>query len=356
MSATGKPRPAAASSAASPAASAASPAAAGGASPTGAAGSAGAGRTGTAGETGIAGGTGIAGTGRTSDAATAPVGAVTVRRARRRHVGPALVIGALLVGLIVAATLVSFWWTPYDPTLIDSRVPRLLAPSAEHWFGTDALGRDVFARILAGSRVTLAVGLVAVSVAAAVGIPLGLLAAMSPRRWIDELIMRIGDVLLAFPALLLAIMFAAVFTRSTVLAMLAIGIAGIPAFARVARSGALQVMAQDYVLAARVAGRAPLAIALRHVLPNIASIVIVQASVSFALAVLAEAGLSYLGLGTPPPTPSWGLMLFEGQGFLAQHPLLVVFPGAAIALAVLGFNLLGDGLRDLLDPQLEAMR
>lgn len=278
------------------------------------------------------------------------------RRPRRRHVSAALVVGTALVGLVVLATLVSFAWTPYDPTLVDATVPRLLGPSAQHWFGTDALGRDVFSRILVGSRTTLLVGLVAVGVAALVGVPLGLLAAMSPRRWVDELVMRVGDVMLAFPALLLAIMFAAVFTRSTWLAMLAIGIAGIPAFARVARSGALQVMASDYVLAARVAGRTPIAIAVRHVLPNIASIAIVQGSVSFALAVLAEAGLSYLGLGTPPPTPSWGLMLYEGQDFLAQHPLLVVFPGGAIALAVLGFNLLGDGLRDLLDPRMEAVR
>ncbi|QQS00358.1 MAG: ABC transporter permease [Austwickia sp.] len=282
--------------------------------------------------------------------------AATVRRTRRRHVGPALVVGAVLVGIIVAGTLLSFVWTPYDPTLIDAKVPRLLGPSAQHWFGTDSLGRDVFSRILVGSRTTLIVGLVAVGVAAAVGVPLGLLAAMSPRRWVDELVMRVFDVMLAFPALLLAIMFAAVFTRSAALAMLAIGIAGIPSFARVARSGALQVMAQDYVLAARVAGRSGLSIAVRHVLPNIASIAIVQSSVSFALAVLAEAGLSYLGLGTPPPTPSWGLMLFEGQDFLAQHPLLVLFPGGAIATAVLGFNLLGDGLRDLLDPRMEAVR
>ncbi len=274
------------------------------------------------------------------------------RRGRRR-LGGSLLLGGTLVGLVVAMALISFVWTPYDPLRIDD-TPRLLPPSAEHWLGTDALGRDVFSRILHGSRTTLFVGLVAVGVAALIGVPVGLVAAMSPRRWLDELLMRVADVMLAFPALLLAIMLSAVFGASTLMAMLAIGLASVPQFARVARSGAWQVMGRDYVLAARIAGRRPPAIAVRHVLPNIASLVIVQSSVSFAIAVLAEAGLSYLGLGTPPPTPSWGRMLQESQQFLAGEPLLVIVPGAAIAVAVLGFNLLGDGLRDLLDPRLES--
>ncbi|GAB77315.1 peptide/nickel transport system permease protein [Austwickia chelonae] len=267
----------------------------------------------------------------------------------------ALVAGVFLVGALLATTALSFLWTPYDPVLIDD-TPRLLPPSGEHFFGTDAFGRDVFSRILHGSRTTLFVGVVAVAVAAGVGVPLGLSAAMSSRRWLDELVMRTSDVLLAFPALLLAIMSTAVFGASTGMAMVAIGIANIPAFARVARAGALAVMASDYVSAARVAGRSSLAVARQHVLPNIASLLIVQVSVSFAMAVLAEAALSYLGLGTPPPTPSWGRMLQESQDFLSTEPLLAFFPGTAIAVAVLGFNLLGDGLRDLLDPRLEGRR
>ena len=249
---------------------------------------------------------------------------------------------------------VSYVWTPYDPTFVDAS-SRLLSPSWSHPFGTDKFGRDVFSQILMGSRTTLFVGFVAVGVAAAVGVPLGIVSAMAP-RYVDEPLMRGSDLLLAFPALLLAIMFSAVYGASTLTAMVAIGIASIPSFARVIRSGALQVMRQEYVLAARVAGRGPVAVGVRHVLPNVASLVIVQASVSFAIAVLAEAALSYLGLGTPPPTPSWGRMLQESQELLFVAPRLSVFPGAAIALAVLGFNLLGDGLRDVLDPRLEDQR
>ncbi len=164
------------------------------------------------------------------------------------------------------------------------------------------------------------------------------------------------DLLLAFPALLLAIMFSAVYGGSTLVAMIAIGIATIPIFARIVRSGALQVLSSEYILAARAAGRSPWAIGLRHVLPNVSSLVIVQASVAFAIAVLAEAALSFLGYGTPPPIPSWGRMLQESQELLYSAPRLAFIPGAAIALAVLGFNLLGDGLRDRYDPRLEDRR
>ena len=267
---------------------------------------------------------------------------------------PGFVVGAVIVGAVVLMASVSFVWTPYDPTFVDAS-SRLLSPSWSHPFGTDKFGRDVFSQILMGSRTTLFVGFVAVGVAAAVGVPLGIVSAMAP-RYVDEPLMRGSDLLLAFPALLLAIMFSAVYGASTLTAMVAIGIASIPSFARVIRSGALQVMRQEYVLAARVAGRGPVAVGVRHVLPNVASLVIVQASVSFAIAVLAEAALSYLGLGTPPPTPSWGRMLQESQELLFVAPRLSVFPGAAIALAVLGFNLLGDGLRDVLDPRLEDQR
>ncbi|MGP3976536.1 ABC transporter permease [Streptomyces sp. 8N114] len=275
-------------------------------------------------------------------------------RRRRRPVTGSLLVGGLIVTVVLGMALLSFVWTPHDPTLVNSSV-RLQKPSLEYWFGTDKFGRDVFSQILMGSRTTLFVGFVAVGVAAVVGVPLGIVAGMAP-RWFGELLMRGNDLLLAFPALLLTIMFAAVYGGSTLVAMIAIGIASIPHFARLIRSGTLQVMRTEYVIAARAAGRGPFSIGLRHVLPNVSSLVIVQASVGFAIAVLAEAALSFLGFGTPPPTPSWGRMLQESQEMLSSAPRLAVFPGIAIAVAVLGFNLLGDGLRDRFDPKLEDRR
>lgn len=275
-------------------------------------------------------------------------------RRRGPRLNPSLVVGGVIVMCVVLMALVSFAWTPYDPTRVDA-TQRLLDSSAKHWFGTDKFGRDVLSQILMGSRTTLFVGLVAVGVAAVIGVPLGILAAMTPRR-LGELLMRGNDLLLAFPALLLAIMFGAVYHASTLTAMIAIGIASVPNFARVIRSGALQVMGTEYVLAARSAGRRPFSIGVRHVLPNVSSLITVQTSVSFAIAVLAEAALSFLGLGTPPPTPSWGRMLLESQEMLYSAPRLAIFPGLAIAVAVLGFNLLGDGLRDRFDPKLEDRR
>ncbi|WP_370945905.1 ABC transporter permease [Amycolatopsis sp. cg5] len=263
-----------------------------------------------------------------------------------------LTIGSVLVGVVLLAALVSFAWTPYDPTKIDA-AHRLLGPSAEHLFGTDRFGRDVFSQLMVGARTTLYVGVVAVGIAALIGTPLGVLAGLAP-RWLGEFVMRVNDLVLAFPALLLAIMFGAVFGADTLTAMIAIGIATIPSFARIARSGSLQVMSTEYVLAARSAGRSRTNIATRHVLPNIGGLLIVQSSVSFAIAVLAEAALSFLGFGTRPPTPSWGRMLQESQDLLTAHPRLALVPGIAIAVAVLGFNLLGDGLRDRLDPRLAA--
>jgi peptide/nickel transport system permease protein len=272
----------------------------------------------------------------------------------RRRMTPTLVIGAAIVCLIIGMALLSYVWTPHNPTLVNSQ-DRLQPPSAEYWLGTDKFGRDVFSQILVGARTTLFVGFVAVGVAAGIGVPLGILAGMAP-RWLGELLMRANDILLAFPALLLAIMFAAVYGASTFVAMVAIGIATIPSFARLIRSGTLQIMKTEYAMAARAAGRSPFAIGLRHVLPNVTSLITIQASVSFAIAVLAEAALSFLGFGTPPPTPSWGRMLQESQELLWSAPRMAVFPGIAIALAVLGFNLLGDGLRDRFDPKLEDRR
>jgi ABC-type dipeptide/oligopeptide/nickel transport system permease subunit len=272
--------------------------------------------------------------------------------ARRARMHPQLVIGAVLVGLVVVTALVSLVWTPYDPE--HAGAERLLPPGAEHWLGTDRFGRDVLSQVMAGAQITLLVGLVAVGIAAVVGVPLGVLAGMRGGR-LGALLMRGSDILLAFPGLLLAIVLGAVYGAGTVTAMVALGIGSIPAFARVARGGTLQVVRSDYVLAARAANRGELAIAARHVLPNIGGMVLVQCSVNFAIAVLAEAGLSFLGLGTPPPTPSWGRMLQESQQFLGVADHLAIVPGVAIAVAVLGFNLLGDGLRDVFDPRLSAV-
>ncbi len=259
-------------------------------------------------------------------------------------------LGVTLVALVVAAAAISLVWTPFDPIQV---VPgkRLLPPGWPHLLGTDGFGIDILSQLLVGARMCLVVGIISVSLAAVVGVPLGMLAGQAG-GWVSEVVMRISDVVYAFPALLMAILLAAGFGASTVTAMVAIGVATIPAFARVARAGTLQVMASDFVLAARAAGTGRWEVARRHVLPNIAPLAGVQASVAFAMAILAEAALSYLGLGTPRPTPTWGTMLRDAQQFLWTAPLQALWPGLAIALAVLGFNLLGDGLRDHLDPRL----
>ena len=259
-------------------------------------------------------------------------------------------IGLVIVCATVLAALLSVLWTPYDP-LLAIPTERLASSSTEHLLGTDRFGRDVASRLLVGAQITLFVGVIAVAISAFIGVPLGIAAGMRQGSFLDSLIMRTSDLLLAFPALLLAIIAGAVWGPSTFTAMVAIGIAGIPSFARVARSGTLQVMSQDFIAAARVSKVPELQIAIRHVCPNIAGLIIVQSSVYFALAILAEAALSYLGLGTAPPAASWGRMLQDAQSLLAVHPSLTLWPGLAIALTVLGFNLLGDGLRDILDPR-----
>ena len=266
----------------------------------------------------------------------------------RRH--PNLWMGIALVSLIVLMGIVSFLYLPFDPTEVSEQ--RLSAPSASHIFGTDDFGRDVFSRMLSGAGICLLVGIVSVSIGAIIGVPLGIYAAGRggfPARIIE----RTLDILYAFPALLLAILLAAARgSGSTWTAMVAIGIASIPAFARNVRAATLGVMSQDYMVAARAAGTPRYRATFTHVLPNIAPTIIVQASVSFALAILAEAALSYLGLGTRPDTPTWGLMLFEAQMSLLVNPQLALWPALGIALTVLGFNLLGDGLREVLDPRL----
>jgi peptide/nickel transport system permease protein len=260
----------------------------------------------------------------------------------------------VLVALLLAAAALSLFWSPYPPADID--VPNKFAPpSAAHWFGTDSLGRDIASQLLVGAQNSIVVGVVAVGIGVLIGVALGLLAS-ARRGWVEELVMRASDFTFAFPALLSAIMLTALYGPGLVTSVVAIGIFNIPVFARITRAAANAVWAREYVLAARAAGKGAWRITLDHVLPNIASVLIVQSTIQFAIAILAEAALSYLGLGTQPPQPSWGRMLNEAQTQMFQAPLLAVWPGAAIALAVLGLNLMGDGLRDLLDPKLARRR
>ena len=269
-----------------------------------------------------------------------------------RH--PGFVIGgALTLALLLAAAL-SYVWTPhsvYEVRMAD----KLLPPSASHWLGTDAFGRDVVSLLLVGARASILVGVIAVGIGLLAGTALGLLAS-ARRGWVEEAIMRVSDFGFAFPAILSAIMLTAVYGAGIVNAIVAIGIYNIPTFARITRAAANAVWARDYVLAARACGKGAWAITFQHVLPNIAAVLIVQATIRFAVAILAEAALSYLGLGTQPPQPSWGRMLAEAQTLMFDAPLLAVWPGLAIALTVLGLNLLGDGLRDVLDPRLQGTR
>ena len=274
--------------------------------------------------------------------------------ARRALAHRSFLIGGVLTLLLLLAAGLSLVWTPWSPYEVDMAA-KLQAPDGQHWLGTDPFGRDVASLLLVGARNSILVGLIAVSIGLAVGTALGLLAA-ARGGWLEELIMRLADFTFAFPAILSAIMLTAVFGAGIVNAIIAIGIFNIPTFARITRASARSIWAREYVLAARACGKGPWRITLDHVLPNMLSVLIVQATIQFALAILAEAALSYLGLGTQPPQPSWGRMLAEAQTLLFQAPLLAVFPGLAIALAVLGLNLLGDGLRDVLDPRLARKR
>lgn len=281
-----------------------------------------------------------------------PRTAITFWQRAIRH--RSFLIGGILSLLLLLAASLSFVWTPWSPYEMD--MPnKLQGPSASHWLGTDAFGRDVVSLLLVGARSSILVGIIAVGIGLVGGTALGLLAA-ARRGWVEEIVMRLTDFSLAFPAILLAIMMTAVFGPGMVNAIIAIGINYIPIFARVTRAAANAVWAREYVAAARACGRGPWSISFRHVLPNVSTVLLVQATTYFAVAILAEAALSYLGLGTQPPQPSWGRMLSEAQTLMFQQPLLAVWPGLAIALAVLGLNLMGDGLRDLLDPRLARAR
>ena len=274
---------------------------------------------------------------------------------RRRWKRLNLVIGATIVVTVILTAIISFVWTPYNPSAISPGEALLSAGSPGHLLGTDQFGRDVLSQIIVGSRNALFVGVLAVLIAIVIGIPLGGLAA-ARRGWIEDAVMRVSDVIYAFPAVLTAILLVAAFQPGTTPAMVAIGIAYIPVVARVTRGAALTVFQLDFVTAARSYGRSTNFIFWRHVLPNVLSVLIVQATVLFALAILAEAALSFLGIGTQPPIPSWGRSLRDAQTLIAVAPGLAIWPGVAIALTVLGFNLLGDGLRDALDPRLEVRR
>jgi peptide/nickel transport system permease protein len=273
------------------------------------------------------------------------------RRALRHR---SFVLGGALCLLVLFAALLSLVWTPWSAYDLDI-ANKLKPPSAAHWLGTDVLGRDIVSLLLVGARATILVGIIAVGIGLSFGVCLGLIAA-ARRGWTEELIMRMSDFTFAFPAVLSAIMLAAVAGPGMVTSITAIGIFQIPVFVRVTRGSAGAIWAREFVLAARASGKGRFRITIEHVLPNIMSVLIVQATIQFALAILAEAALSYLGLGTQPPTPSWGRMLNEAQSLLFQSPMLAVYPGMAIAIAVLGLNLLGDGLRDLLDPRLSRER
>ncbi len=266
-----------------------------------------------------------------------------------------LLTGAVIAGVFVLGAIVSFFWTPHDVEAINIAA-KLLTPGDGYWFGTDHFGRDIFSMILVGARVSIAVAIVAVGIGMGIGIPLGLTAAARKGSLLDEVIMRGNDLIFAFPALLIAIMITAVFGPSAVNAIIAIGIFNIPVFARLVRGAALGLWTRDFILSARVSGKGAVRISLEHILPNLMSLLIVQGTIQFSLGILAEAGLSYVGLGVQPPTPSWGRMLAESQTMISFAPHLALFPGLAIVLTVLGLNLMGDGLRDMLDPRIRRVR
>lgn len=260
-----------------------------------------------------------------------------------------LVLGLVLIGLVVLSALLSFVWLPYDPNAMDFSA-QLSGPTAAHPLGTDQLGRDLLSRVMVGSRGALYVGFVAVGIALALGCLVGALAGFVGGL-LDDGLMRLIDVLYAFPPILLALLLAAIYSPGTLTAMSAIGIATAPVFARLLRASVLELKNREFVEAGRALGLRGGRLLWRHILPNALSPIIVQASLSLAVAILAEAALSFLGLGTPPRIPSWGTMLKDAQGFMQLSPYPVLVPGLAIVVTVLGWSLLGDGIRDSRDPR-----
>ncbi len=266
-----------------------------------------------------------------------------------------LYLGGFISLAVLVAAIASFVWTPFDHATLD--IPnKLQTPGGANLLGTDHFGRDILSMLMVGARTSIAVAVVAVGIGIGLGVPLGLWAAARQGGLVDEVIMRGNDLIFAFPSLVIAILITAVFGASAVNAIIAIGIFNIPVFARVTRGGALSIWAREFILAARVAGKGRLRISVEHVLPNIANLLIVQATIQFSLGILAEAALSYVGLGAQPPTPSWGRMLADAQTLVSIAPHMALAPGFTIILTVLGLNLLGDGLRDALDPRLQVSR
>ncbi|MEN3284941.1 MAG: peptide/nickel transport system permease protein [Solirubrobacteraceae bacterium] len=275
------------------------------------------------------------------------------RRIRKRMLRRPLALAGLVVALLfVLVAIFAPIIAPFDPGKSDFTAP-LAGPSARHLFGTDELGRDIFSRVVWGARASMQAGVLATLLAMAVAVPIGLVAGYY-RGWVDPVVSRLTDVLLAFPFLILAVGMAAVLGPSLTNATLALGIAAIPALIRITRGETLALREEDYVRAAVANGASDRVILTRHILPNMAGTLIVQATVTIPTAIIGEALLSFLGLGVQPPTPSWGVMLSAAQPFIDQAPRLVIFPGLVIFLATLSFNLLGDGLRDVLDPRTQS--
>ncbi|WP_417604729.1 ABC transporter permease [Primorskyibacter flagellatus] len=266
-----------------------------------------------------------------------------------------LLLGGTLSIFFAALALISFVWTPFDVESLNIAA-KLKPPGASYWLGTDHFGRDVFSMIMVGARTSIAVALVAVGIGMGVGVPLGLTAAARKGGWLDEVIMRGNDLIFAFPSLVIAILITAIAGPGAINAIIAIGIFNIPVFARLTRGAALSLWEREFILAARVCGKSRTRISVEHILPNVANLLIVQGTIQFSLGILAEAGLSYVGLGAQPPTPSWGRMLAEAQTMVSFAPHLALVPGLAIVLTVLGLNLMGDGLRDALDPRIRVAR
>ena len=266
-----------------------------------------------------------------------------------------LIIGSFLSIIFMGLAFFSFIWIPYDIETLEIS-NKLKNPNLDHWLGTDHFGRDILSMIMMGARTSIAVALLAVGIGVVIGVPLGLFSAARRGSFIDEVIMRGNDLIFAFPSLVIAILITAVFGPSAVNAIVAIGIFNIPVFARLTRAAALPLWERDFILSARVCGKSEVRISIEHILPNITNLMIVQGTIQFSLGILAEASLSYIGLGAQPPTASWGRMLADAQTLVSIAPHVALVPGLAILLMVLGLNLMGDGLRDLFDPRIKEQR